>query len=498
MKFRNFSHVTVRLLAGFFLVFTLLLAGCGGGGSNGATSTATLTTITVTPLSATIPIGTTVALTAKGLYSDKTTADITTKVTWSSAASSVASVGSGTGVVSGVSVGTAIITAALNGQTAQASITVTATGGGVPLKHLATGRYEQTANLVTVGGQEAVLVAGGYGANGALKSVELYDPSTDTWSATSSLSWPRGDHTSTQLTNGQVLVIGGANPPIENNYASTELYVPSVGWLPADNMHEGRSYHTSTLLTDGKVLVTGGEGANGVLKSAELYDPIVDNGLNKGTWTTVGSLNTARNQHTATVLPDGKVLVVGGYGGVVLPSPGVVPSSGVSYSSAELYDPISRAWTPTGSLHSGRYCHTATLLPNGKVLVVGGYDVQIIGGNSIDIAVTYAELYDPATGSWTKTGGLVTPRALHSATLMNDGKILVLGGEVSSATSEKTAIKSAEVYDPLTDTWRSVADLITARDLFTATLLSTGKVVVVGGTEDSNSSLIFDNSELYW
>ncbi len=126
------------------------------------------------------------------------------------------------------------------------------------------------------------------------------------------------------------------------------------------------------------------------------------------TWSDTGSLGTARHKHTATLLPDGKVLVVGGVG-----------SSGY-LASAELYDPATGVWSATGSLTTARYNHTATLLPDGKVLVVGGY-----GSSGY---LTSAELYDPATGTWSTTGSLATARDKHTATLLPDGKVLVVGG----------------------------------------------------------------------
>jgi hypothetical protein len=123
---------------------------------------------------------------------------------------------------------------------------------------------------------------------------------------------------------------------------------------------------------------------------------------------TTGSLRTARLSHTATLLPNGKVLVAGGtdlFG---------------AFASAELYDPARGIWTATGSLVTGRSGHTATLLPNGKVLVAGGTDLNIG-------ALASAELYDPASGTWTATGSLGTARYYHTATLLPNGKVLVVG-----------------------------------------------------------------------
>ncbi len=168
------------------------------------------------------------------------------------------------------------------------------------------------------------------------------------------------------------------------------------------------------------------------------------------TFSNTGSLATARELHTATLLPNGKVLVVGGRG-----------SSGGVLASAELYDPASGSWSATGSLNTARLVHTATLLPNGKVLVAGGFN----GG-----FLSSAELYDPASGTWSATGSLTIARRAHTATLLPNGKILVAGGIGNGGT-----FNSAELYDPASGTWSATGSLNTARESHTATLLLTAR-----------------------
>jgi Galactose oxidase, central domain/Dockerin type I domain/Kelch motif len=212
------------------------------------------------------------------------------------------------------------------------------------------------------------------------------------------------------------------DPPPDGGYPTAEgedgvlsLNTPASGsWTATGSLHTARNKHTATLLQNGMVLVAGGIGSLGVhLTSAELYDPA------SGTWTATGSMGTARCEHTATLLPSGKVLVAGGYNGPAL-------------SSAELYDPASGTWTATGSMRDERGEHTATVLPNGKVLVVGGFDLSS--------AWRSGELYDPVTGTWTATGSMGTARDEHTATLLPNGKVLVAGG------SNGVPLSSAELY----------------------------------------------------
>ncbi len=231
-----------------------------------------------------------------------------------------------------------------------------------------------------------------------------------------------------------------------------------------------RSDNTVTLLPNGKVLVVGGRDLPGnQLATAELYDPAT------GNWTAIGSLATARQDHTATLLPNGKVLVAGGF-----------DSTRSFSSSAELYDPATGSWTTTGSLVDPRENHTATLLPNGKVLVAGGD-----GDNGMFSYFSRGELYDPATGTWTTTGSMTTPRALHTATLLPSGKVLVAAGRTTYGT-----LATAELYDPATGSWTKTGSLASERIHDTATLLPNGKVLVTGGGVDFTSTVLA-SAELY-
>src|ERR1035441_8109093 len=300
-------------------------------------------------------------------------------------------------------------------------------------------RHEaHTATLLTNG---MVLIAGGYTINPYNNTVlsldtDLYDPASDTWGLPGNLNDYHDGHTATLLTNGQVLVAGGG-------VSSAELYNPVTGvWTYTGSLGVALTGHTATLLTNGKVLVAG---------DGELYDPVT------GVWTHTGSPVTPRYYHTATLLPNGKVLVAGG------------SRKDVTLASAELYDPATGHWTVTGNLGTARERHTATLLVSGQVLVAGGFNYN--GSN--DVTLASAELYDPATGHWTATGSLGAARYGHTATLLTNGKVLVVGGNGS--------VSFAELYDPTTGTWSPTGSLGGTIYDHTATLLANGQVLVAGG-----------------
>ncbi|CAF4751815.1 unnamed protein product, partial [Rotaria sp. Silwood2] len=173
-------------------------------------------------------------------------------------------------------------------------------------------------------------------------------------------------------------------------------------------MNYARRWHTATVLKNGKVLIAGGIGIDGYLDSAELYDPPTR------TWSIVDSMSSTRHMHTASLLPNGKVLIVGGHT--------YINDTSYSLNTAELYDPITNTWKNTGNMNYGREEHTASLLPNGKILITGGYSVS---GQRF---LKSAELYDPATETWTITGNMNYTRQSQSASVLKNGKVLVAGG----------------------------------------------------------------------
>ncbi len=248
-------------------------------------------------------------------------------------------------------------------------------------------------------------------------------------------------------------------------------------------MNFNRRAHTATLLLDGKVLVVGGDsGPSGYVGSAELYDSAAGTWLPTGSMTNITGYGTnsptnMRAFHTATLLANGKVLVAGGIGADYL-------------TSAQLYDPVIGTWAETGFMNTARFQHTATLLSDGRVLIAGGKDGF---GNSI----ASAEVYDPATGSWMEIGPMNSIRWQHTATLLPNGKVLIAaGGALINGISGVSfnLLTSTELFDPAAGTWTPSGNLHGGRLEHDAVLLASGKVLVVGGFDGVDS---IQSTELY-
>ncbi len=334
------------------------------------------------------------------------------------------------------------------------TVTTSEETGWTQAGHLGAPLLQHTATRLQDG---RVLVAGGY-----TQRAELFNPATGTWAPTGNAPASYRGATATLLPSGKVLVTGA-----NSNGISASLYDPASGtWTATGSLAAPRYHHTALLLANGQVLVTGGtasESGTTPLGSAELYDPAT------GTWTATGSLVGARHHHTATLLPNGQVLVAGG------------GNASGRLSSAELFTPATGTWTSVSALGTARSSHTATLLANGLVLVTGG---ALDGEPS-----TRAELFNPATGTWTATGPLLHPRRNHTATLLANGRVLVTGGYDDSAGIQT----AAELYDPARGVWDALPSMGVSRYQHTATLLANGRVLVAGGfsTGDQTSSEVF-------
>jgi len=358
-----------------------------------------------------------------------------------------------------------------------------------------------TATLLRTG---KVLVVGGTGADGGvLNSAELYDPASGTWADAASLTTARTNHTANLLGDGTVIVAGGRGTG-GARIGTGEVYNPTTGtWTAALGPMSEPSYdHAATLLSSnpaesgidaGNVLISGGccNASGGALFGAELYSPATKTFIS----TEIGFVNSHIG-HTTTLLSAsssaqcgvrcGMVLAVGGRGGSSPTSNSLVPP--------ELYDPKTRRWALSFDQRAKRFAHTATLLEDGRVLITGG--------TASSAALAATELFSPVTGVFADANPLNTARAGHAAVRLPGGKVLVAGGRAPDPGG--AALASAELYDPAANAWSAVDPMLTPRagagysEGPAAVLLTgsaeqcganCGKVLVVGGTDQPSAEL---------
>ena len=261
-----------------------------------------------------------------------------------------------------------------------------------------------------------------------------------------------------------------AQPPATSSSKAQAGQVNATG-----NLLVRRFSQTATLLPNGRVLIAGGMERNGKYNaSAELYDP------RTGRFAATGSMSVPREGHAAILLGDGKVLIAGG-------SPG--PDGNLA--TAELYDPATGSFQRTGNMTGPRAYGAAVLLHDGKVLLIGG------DGAHEDERLSSAELYDPATGRFTATGSMHVPREMHTAVLLKDGRVLVMGGSSAGSYPNARIEASAEIYDPATGRFSMTGSMNSARHKLAAVLLSDGRVLVVGGSDNRDGRGQYASAELY-
>jgi hypothetical protein len=355
---------------------------------------------------------------------------------------------------------------------------------------MGTERAAHTATLLQNG---KVLITGGFNGTEVLTTAEIFDPAAGTFTPTGSMITARFSHTATLLANGKVLVAGGS---------------PNLGDLAS---HDSR---TASMLAKGKVLAASESDNSDDLATAELFDPAT------GTFTATGAMSEGRSEHTATLLADGKVLLAGGATGNAAelfdPATGLFTATGdlvvggrwgctatllkdgtvliaggrdsedvfdaFPLNDAELFNPATGTFTATGSMIQFRYEHAAALLNNGQVLLTGGFN-----GNP----VPDAELFDTTTGTFSRTGSMGTPRADHTATLLNDGTVLVAGGFTYNPPG---SFSSAEVFDPTTNKFTPTGPMGAGRFLHTSTPLMNGLVLITGGQSTITIPEVFASS----
>lgn len=248
--------------------------------------------------------------------------------------------------------------------------------------------------------------------------------------------------------------------------AAESLPYQNATWMNLPQMSTGRAGHGAALLPNGKVLVVGGEHPLPSEPTAEILDPVTQ------TWSQPSPANYHHTEATATLLADGRVLVAGGGG-----PPG--------FLSTEIYDPASDTWTSVPVADVPRGHHSAVRLSDGRVLLAGGY----LSGDSL----SSAHLFDPVTGSWSPTGLMNHARSGFSLTLLQDGRVLAAGGKVGGGN-----IKSAEIFDPQAGTWTLTSSMYAPRSFHAGVLLQNGKVLVAGSDSHPHSVEVFDPVTHTW
>jgi hypothetical protein len=248
------------------------------------------------------------------------------------------------------------------------------------------------------------------------------------------------------------------------------IFDPETGRLDNVSFHSAktrrktglRENHTATALEDGRVLIAGGSVQGNISDALFITADLEEQ--------PAGTMVEARSLHTATLLDDGRVLVVGGQGDEPL-------------ASAEtcLTRPPGPSWKAAEALPGPRLDHTATRLQDGKVLVIGGRASQEEGA-AVEETVM---VFDPETGAWQEAGQLVTARYNHTATLLDDGRVAVVGGRGADG----KALSSIEIYWPLARGFCIAAPMDTARSEHTVTLLESGTLLVLGGSNEENEAM---------
>ena len=330
-------------------------------------------------------------------------------------------------------------------------------------------RWLHTATLLPDG---RILVVGGHrdiDVWDPVATAEIWDPATESSAPAGWLAEPREGHTATLLPDGRVLIVGGGEVGLE----SAEVWDPDTErFAPAGTTTHRHGYgHTATLLPDGRVLIVGSFHWNSVTSpdKAEIWDPTTM------TFEPADMPDQGRGGHTATLLPEGRVLFVGGDDNVSGVGPQEAPT--------QTWDAVSGSLEPAGTLAEGRVYHTATLLPDGRVVVLGGGGLDGAYGPNIPAA----EIWDPVTASFSTAGSLAQARKAHTATLLPDGRVLVVGGNDEVLTNSwwlgnlETGLDSVEAWDPGTGAFEPAASLAEGRFGHTATLLPDGRVLVLGG-----------------
>ena len=347
--------------------------------------------------------------------------------------------------------------------TAKATLTADSSGS---LGSMLQSRVSHSATLLQDG---RVLVVGGMdeGFN-PLRTAEVFEPKTNRWSLAGEMTEARTEHSATLLKDGRVMVTGGMNEKLKL-IGSTEIYDPKTGkWSEHEMMRTVRRGHFTLPLPDGRVAVVGGVGqtlgglgilanitAVGALLSTEIYDPATD------TWARGEDMIEGHSGGHAVVLKDGRVLIAGGH------------NQGEGLASSEIFDPNSNEWMRTSSMVRKTFANTATVLLDGSVLFTGGFGMSRSKGG----ITPGSEVFDPKTNEWRKAPDTLHGRMGHTNTLLPDGRVITIGGSTASG-----PVNSGEYMEPETWLWSEITPMSVERSQHTATLLNDGRILVAGGS----------------
>jgi hypothetical protein len=364
--------------------------------------------------------------------------------------------------------GSILVAGGLTGnKTIQTAEILDPTGQFTSLGNMQVARNQHTDTLLANG---KVLLAAGSTDAVFVKSAELFDPANNSFTLTGSLSNARKSHTATLLQdNNRVLITGGKSAT--GDLASAEIYDSSTGQFHLTSpMNNGRSLHTATLLGNATVLVAAGRKGANPIKTAEIFNPLSE------TFSLTGELNVQRKRHAANLLLDGTVFVEGG----ASLSNGQPVNDGTP--TAEIYNSGTGTWAihPPQDMSTGRTEHTATLLPDGTVMVCGGIST-----------LHPSDLYNPASQSFSTTGGLLHQRQRHVSLLLTNpvwgplvGKVLAIGGAYTGSPvfgGIQVALDTVEMYDPATAQFTLFGTMTEPRQNHTATMLNDGRILIAGG-----------------
>lgn len=242
--------------------------------------------------------------------------------------------------------------------------------------------------------------------------------------------------------------------------------------VPAGEMHAPRAAHSASALPDGRVLIAGGFAQQGGAGSAEFYDP------RSNRFVPAPAMHTPRHSHAAVTLADGRVLIIGGYA-----------ADGRTLDGAEIFDPATNRFVPTGSLVAARANAIAVVLTDGRVLVMGG-----LGPDWTYLAS--AELFDPRSGRFTTTGAMRVARTAHAAVRLADGRVLVVGGH-RGRRAAMSVHASAERYDAATGQFTLVGEMQVRRHKHDLALLADGRVLVTAGSDEHDDRGVYRSTELF-